>query len=86
MKLKDGFEVVTVGEKSVLVPTDNTGFKGVVNMNRTAGFILSCLQKETTREAVLDEMKKKYSAPEETLSTALDRVLDTLKTIRALDE
>ena len=86
MKLKDGFEIMEISDTNVLVPVGDVAFKGVMNMNSSARFVVECLREETTKAAVLEKMKEKYDAPEQMLVSALDKVLEQLRGIHALDE
>lgn len=78
MKLKDTF--VT----QVMVEADG-GFAGMVRSNATAAFIIDQLKTETTKEAILDAMCKKYDAPRAVMAEDVDMVLANLKKIGALD-
>ena len=54
--------------------------------NATAAFIVDCLKKQTTREAILEAMLDKYEVSTEKAAADLDRILDTLRSVNALDE
>ena len=87
MKIKDGFVTQEVRGTQVMVNVSSEGFRGMVRSNKTAAFIVDQLQKETTREAVLKKMKGTYrNVSEDILSEDLDKILDTLRRIDALEE
>lgn len=86
MKLKDGFITHEMGGEQVMVATGSANFSGLVRSNATAAFIVDCLKEETTREAIIDTMLKRYDASEEIISRDVDMVLGKLRSIEALDE
>ena len=86
MKLKDGFITHEMGGEQVMVATGSANFSGLVRSNATAAFIVDCLKEETTREAIIDTMLKRYDASEEIISRDVDMVLGKLRSIGALDE
>ena len=57
----------------------------LVRSNATAAFIIDQLKTETTKEAILDAMCKKYDAPRAVMAEDVDMVLANLKKIGALD-
>ena len=84
MKLKDTFVTQEMDGEQVMVEA-NGGFAGMVRSNATAAFIIDQLKTETTREAILDAMCKKYDAPRAVMAEDVDMVLGNLKKIGALD-
>lgn len=80
MKLKDTFVTQEMDGEQVMV-----GFAGMVRSNATAAFIIDQLKTETTKEAILDAMCKKYDAPRAVMAEDVDMVLNNLKKIGALD-
>ncbi len=86
MKLKDGFITHEMDGKQLLVGTGRTGFAGMVKSNQTAAFLVDLLKTETSREQLLAAMLEKYDVAEDMASRDLDKVLETLRSIGALDE
>lgn len=86
MKLKDGFITHEMDGKQLLVGTGRTGFAGTVKSNQTAAFLVDLLKTETSREQLLVAMLEKYDVAEDVASRDLDKVLETLRSIGALDE
>lgn len=85
MKLKDTFVTQEMDGEQVMVEADG-GFAGMVRSNATAAFIIDQLKTETTKEAILDAMCKKYDAPPRAvMAEDVDMVLANLKKIGALD-
>ena len=52
--------------------------------NETAAFIVNCLKKETTEEAIVEAMLEQYDAPRETVARDVHRVVEQLRQIGAL--
>ena len=86
MKLKEGFVTHAIEDTHFLVPLGGDAFHGIVRSNETAGFIVDCLKNETTEEEIIDAMCKEYDAPRETIAKDVRKVLDILRSIKALDE
>lgn len=86
MKLKDGILTHEVDGKQILVGSGKAAFPGLVRSNETAAYIVDLLKKETTREQVIADMLARYEAPREVIEPDVDKVLDTLRSIGALDE
>ena len=86
MKLKDNFITQDIEDTQFLVPVGAEAFKGIVRSNSTAAFIVNCLKKDTTEEIILDAMCDKYDAPRERIAADVRKILQTLRTIGALEE
>ena len=86
MKLKDGFITYEMNGEQVMVSTGNVKFAGLVRSNKTAAFIVDCLKKETTKEAVVAAMTAKYDASRDMISRDVEMVLEKLRSVGALDE
>ena len=86
MKLNSGFISHNDGEDKILVSTGATKFSGLVRSNETAGFIIECLEKDTTEDEIVAKMLKKFDAPKETIERDVKKVIDQLRKIGAVDE
>lgn len=86
MKLKDGFVTHEMDGEQIMVATGEARFSGLVRSNATAAFIVDCLKKETSRDAIVAAMLEKYDATAERIGADVDRVLTSLRSIGALDE
>ena len=86
MKLKSEFITQDIDDTQFLVPVGAEAFQGVVRSNKTAAFIVDCLQEETTEEEIVDKMCAKYDAPRDTVAADVKEILDTLRKINALEE
>lgn len=86
MKLRDGFITHESADEHITVTAGNTDFNGMIRSNRTAGFIVECLKKDTSREDIIAKMLEKYDAPREIIEKDVDRILEQLYKIGAIDE
>lgn len=85
MKLKETFITQEMDGEQIMVAAGG-GFAGMVRSNATAAFIVDCLKTDTTKEAILDAMEKKYDAPRKVMADDVDTVITNLRKIGALDE
>lgn len=86
MKLKNEFIVHNVGDETLLVPTADASFHGLVQGNKTVDTILNCLKEDTTEEKVLDSLKEKYDGDEADMRADIADVIKRLRAIGAIDE
>ena len=88
MKRRDGFITYNSGSEQIMVAAGAASdvFRGMVRSNATAGYIIECLNQEITQEELTDKLCQRYEAPREIISRDLQRVLDSLRQIGALDE
>jgi hypothetical protein len=86
MKLKEGFVTQNIEDTQFLVPVSTDEFSGYLRSNKTAALIVDLLKEDTTEEKITDALYEEYDAPRETIAADVKSVLDTLRSIRALDE
>ncbi len=86
MKLNSGFIAHNDGDDKLLVSTGAVKFSGLVRSNRTAGFIISCLENDTTEEAIVEKMLEQYDAPREVIAADVKKIVEQLRGIGAIDE
>ena len=88
MKLHNGFITYNSGSEQIMVAAGAASdvFRGMVRSNETAAFIIDCLAQDITLDALTDKLCQRYDAPREIIVRDLQRVLDTLRKIGALDE
>ena len=86
MKLKPGFVTHNVGKEQMMVAAGLAArsFHGLVRSNETAAFIINCLKKETSEEAIVEAMLAEYEAPRETVEQDVHRIVEKLREIGAL--
>ena len=86
MKLNNKFIAHDDGNEKLLVSTGAAKFSGLVRGNPAAGFIISCLENETTLEEIVEKMAKEYDAPRDVLERDVHKIIDQLRKIGAIDE
>lgn len=88
MKLHNGFITYTTGAEQIMVAAGSASevFRGMVRSNETAAYIIDCLKTEITRDQLADQLCDRYDAPREIICRDLDKVLESLRKIGALDE
>lgn len=86
MRLKEGFITHESGDEHITVTAGNSAFNGLVRSNRTAGFIIECLKEETTKEIIIAKMLEKYDASREQIAEDVEKILNVLHEIGALND
>lgn len=86
MKLNHAFLAHEDGGQKLLVSTGASQFSGLVRSNDTAGFIISCLEKDTTEAEILAAMQQKYDGPKEAMERDVKKIIAQLREIGALDD
>jgi methyltransferase-like protein len=85
MKLKKEFITHTSGDEQLMISAGGS-FNGMVRSNKTAAFIIDLLKEETTKEKIVSVMLETYDADEQVISADVDKVIDALRSIGAIDE
>ena len=86
MKLSKEFLLHNTGGESILVPTGNAGFSGVVRGNKTLGAVLELLKEDTTEAKLIAALKARFDAPDGAVERDVRKALSELRKIGALDE
>ena len=86
MKLKDSFLTHNTDGEQILISTDTKQFSGLVRSNRTAAEIVDCLKNETSKDAIVEKLLDEYDVERERVEADVEKILQTLKSIGALDE
>lgn len=84
MKLKEGFVTQEIGGRQVMVAVNGEAFNGMVRSNETAGYIVSLLKNDTTKEEIVKTMLEEFDATEEQVSKDVDMVITKLREIGAI--
>lgn len=85
MKFNKNFLVHKTRKETVIVPTANADFSGVVQGNETLGVILDLLKENTTQQKIIDTMTEQYDAPREEIEKDVTDVIVRLKQIGAIN-
>lgn len=73
-------------DEQIMVGTGNVNFSGLVRSNQTAAFIVEQLKQEVSQEQIVDAMFETYDAPRDVIEKDVERILDKLRSIGAIDE
>lgn len=85
MKLKEGFIVHHTNGESLLVPTGKEAFSGLVRGNKTFGAVLELLKTNITETEIIVALRDRFDAPEGVVEGDVEKALDELRKIGALD-
>ena len=86
MKLNKHFIVHKTNNETLLVPTGEAPFAGIVRGNITLDAVLELLKEETDEAAVLAALKARFDSPDEVIAGDVKKALAELRKIGALDE
>jgi hypothetical protein len=86
MKLNKNYIIHKTDSETILVPTGEADFAGIVRGNLTLDAILELLKQETDEAAVMAVMKARFDAPDEVITGDVKKALAELRKIGALDE
>lgn len=86
MKLNENYIVRTDNGETLLVPTAEASFSGIVRGNRTLALILEQLENDTTRDGIVRALSDRFEADDGEIESDVDSVLARLKEIGAVDE
>lgn len=85
MKLKKEFVTHNLDGEQIMVSASGS-FKGFLKSNKTAAFIVDLLKEETTVENIVNKLLEKYDAPSDIIQKDVDRIIETLRQVGAIDE
>lgn len=88
MKINDSFLKHDSDGESLLIPTGEAKFSGIIRGNKTLGEIIELLMHETTRDEVVAAMLDKYGegAPRDAIERDVDRAITELRSVGAIDD
>ena len=86
MKIRDTFILHDSGDETMLVPTGNAGFSGLVRGNKTLGLILKMLQQDVTEEEIISGICEKFAVSRGIVERDVRKTLAELRRIGAIDE
>jgi len=86
MKISNDFITHEDGDSKLLVSTGTSAFSGLVRSHGSAGFIISCLEQDTTEDEIVAKMLEHYDVSEEIARRDVNKVVEQLKKIGAIDE
>jgi len=86
MRLRDGFITHASNGEHITVTAGTTNFNGMIRSNKTAGFIVECLISNVTKEDIVEKMLEKYDAERAQVERDVEKVLEQLRSIGAIDD
>lgn len=86
MKLNKNFIIHKTNSETILVPTGEADFSGIVRGNDTLNMILELLKDETDETKIVTAIQNKFDAPDETIINDVKKAIAELRKIGALDE
>ncbi len=84
MKLKDAFITYVSDNEHIMVATE--GFLGMVRSNKTAALIIERLKKPATVEQLTDMLEARFDASREVIEKDVERVVEKLRSLGAIEE
>ena len=86
MKLNKNYVTYMNDGTQIMVSVDLSLFSGIVRSNETAAFVIDCIKEDTDIDSIVEKMLAEYEVSEEKAREDIEKVIDTLRTIGALDE
>lgn len=86
MKLKSCFISHQFDGQTVIVPTADASFHGLVQGNKTLAAITDCLKQETTEQKIVDTLCARFDGDRRDVEADVREALVKLREIGALDE
>lgn len=86
MKLNKNFIIHKTSSETILVPTGEADFSGIVRGNDTLYVILELLKDETDETKIVTAIQNKFDAPNEAIINDVKKAIAELRKIGALDE
>ena len=85
MKLKKSFITHMSNGEQILVDVSGE-FSGLIRNNESAASIVDCLKTETSVSKIVEQLSLEYEASNEELESAVNSVINKLRSVGAIDE
>lgn len=85
MKLKKSFITHMSNGEQMLVDVSGE-FSGLIRNNESAARIVDCLKTETSIIEIVEQLSLEYEASNEELESAVNSVINKLRSVGAIDE
>ena len=81
MKIKEGYLLREVAGSNIVVPvgSGNMDFSGVITLNEVCSFIWKQLEKDATKEDILNNLLDEYDVDKATAERDVDEFINKLK-------
>ena len=86
MKLNEAFLPYDTGSEFLVVPVGSSGHNAMLRGNATAAAIIGLLKEPTDRDSIVRALCDRFDAPPERIAQDVDKCLELLRSIGALDE
>ncbi len=88
MRLKQGFVMHNIGDEYMAVATGEAAkdFNGIIRGNETAAYIFGLLQKETTKEQVVDAVCAEYDGDRKDIEEDVENIIAKMREAGFLEE
>ena len=89
MKLKDDYILYNASEEELIAVAtgdEAENFNGLLRANKTAGAIMEYLKEELTEDELVARMLERFDATEEEMREGVKEVLETLRSVGAIEE
>lgn len=86
MKLSKSFVCQQFDGQTVIVPTAEAGFHGLVQGNKTLAAVTDCLKRDVTEEEIVDSLCERFNGDRKMIESDVAEAVRRLKEIGAIDE
>lgn len=86
MKLNTNFVKHTIDGQTVVVPTADAQFHGLVQGNKSVEVIMDCLENDTTEDEIVEVLYNRFDGDKEFMRADVRDVISKLKGIGAIDD
>ncbi len=86
MKINQNFVIYNTGGETLLVPTAEAPFHGLMQGNETLDFILNFLKNDVTEEEIISALAAEYEGNIDDMREDVFKTLSELRRIGAIDE
>lgn len=86
MKLNENFLIHTSDGETLLVPTAEASFRGIVRCNKSVEAILRCLEHGADEEEIVRSLCDRFDGEESVIRADVKSVLSDLRGVGAIDE
>lgn len=84
MKLRSEFITHSDGDNQIIIDVSSR-FNGIIRSNKTAAEIVELLKNDTTEAEITKKMLEKYDAPEEVIAADVNKIIEKLRSIDAIE-
>lgn len=86
MKLKNSFVHHQLDNETVIVPTSEAEFHGLIQGNKTLAAIADCLKNDVTEDEITDALCKRFDGDREVIKADVAEAVKRLREIGAIED